>query len=248
VDTSANPLCQLTFSPNSQHLATISDQALQICAAETGVPVQSIGGLSYRATQLAFSPDGQWVAANSLANGTVGVWGVNGGSLRFEAGRYVSRLSFSRDGQWLATAARQGNARLQLWRLSNGTLAQTLQGHQLDISALAFSPDGQMLASGEGGFSGSSTAVRLWRISDGTLLHTLGDHPNRIADLLFSADGQMLYAASGDTVYAWRVGDGALAGRYAGHTDYVYSLALSPDGAQLATGSFDGTVRLWPAR
>jgi len=80
-----------------------------------------------------------------------------------------------------------------------GAEANANNGTFFGVTSLAFSPDGQTLASG-----GGNATVRLWRISDGTLLHTLegnlddniigGDYETHLA---FSPDGQILAISAG---------------------------------------------------
>ena len=112
---------------------------------------------------------------------------------------------------------------------------RTLEYHG-QVSSVAFSPDGQILASGS-----SDYTVCLWRVSDGALLRTLEGHADRVSSVAFSPDGQMLASGSVDTVRLWRVSDGALLRSLEGYG----SVAFSPDGQTLAAGSSDYTVRLW---
>ncbi|MDE3091595.1 MAG: PD40 domain-containing protein, partial [Chloroflexota bacterium] len=88
-------------------------------------------------------------------------------------------------------------------------LLRTLIGHRNNINAIAFSPDGTMLA------SASSDSVLLWRVSDGTLLRTLRREGGggESVSVAFSPDGARL--ASGTTgtdasIHLWRVSDGSL--------------------------------------
>jgi len=70
------------------------------------------------------------------------------------------------------------------------------------VKSVAFSPDGQNLASGS-----DDTTVRLWRVSDGALLRILVGHTNWVSSVVFSPDGQTLASGSWDkTVRLWKSG------------------------------------------
>jgi WD40 repeat protein len=64
----------------------------------------------------------------------------------------------------------------------------------------------------------------------------------------FSPDGARLASAGQDAVRLWDVATREPRGELRGHTGYVFSVAYSAAGDLIATGSADGTVRLWDAR
>jgi len=77
----------------------------------------------------------------------------------------------------------------------------TLVGHTDPVYDVAFSPDGQTLASGSWDYT-----VWLWRVSDGTPLRTLEGHTNWVSSVAFSPDGQTLVSGSWDyTVRLWQI-------------------------------------------
>jgi WD40 repeat protein len=69
---------------------------------------------------------------------------------------------------------------IRLWRVSDGAQLITLRGHTSDVTSVAFSPDGNLIAS-----ASSDRTIRLWRVSDGVLLRTLTGHTNMSTVLPF---------------------------------------------------------------
>jgi WD40 repeat protein len=109
-------------------------------------------------------------------------------------------------------------------------------GHAASANAVAFSPDGQLLASG-----GSDYVVKVWRVSDGSPVTTLTGFTDRVTSVAFSHDGSKLAAGSTDrTVKVWNVADWSLA-RTVNNTDFILGLAFSPDDTRLAeAGGYSG--------
>ncbi len=120
------------------------------------------------------------------------------------------------------------------------SLIRTLEGHTDFVYSVAFSPDGQTLAS-----ASNDKTVKLWRVSDGSLIRTL-QGTSSVESVVFSPDGQTLASGSADnTVRLWRVADGSLIRTLDSYTYGVQSVVFSPDGQTLASASDDKTVKLW---
>ena len=125
--------------------------------------------------------------------------------------------------------------------ISEAADAEILRGHTGYVSSVAFSSDGQTLASGS-----YDRTVRLWDVNTGTQLKIITGHTGYVSSVAFSSDGQTLASGSYDrTVRLWDVNTGTQLKIITGHTGYVSSVAFSSDGQTLASGSWDKTVRLW---
>ncbi len=106
---------------------------------------------------------------------------------------------------------------------------------------MAFSPDGQRLASA----SGDGT-LKIWDVASGQQLSTLKGHTSVVYGVVFSPDGQTLASASMDkTVKFWEADSGQELRSLKGHSNAVHSVAFSPDGRRLASSSHDQTVKIW---
>jgi WD40 repeat protein len=137
----------------------------------------------------------------------------------------------SREGQYLET-----------WDVTIGHPEHTLRGHENAVGSLAFSPDGQTLAS-----AGLDSSVKLWDVTNGRERATLRAHTDQVNSVAFSPDGTLLASASHDrTVRIWLSATGSEHAVFHGHAGAVTCAAFSPDGHWVASGSYDKTVRLWP--
>ncbi|MFM8004552.1 MAG: WD40 repeat domain-containing protein, partial [Dolichospermum sp.] len=74
-----------------------------------------------------------------------------------------------------------------------GNLLQTLTGHSNRIRSVAYSPDGQTLASGS-----VDDTIKLWDVKTGNLLQTLSDHSSSVCSVAYSPDGQTQASGSDD--------------------------------------------------
>ncbi|KAK5662998.1 hypothetical protein OQA88_6412 [Cercophora sp. LCS_1] len=102
---------------------------------------------------------------------------------------------------------------------------QTLEGHSNWVKSVAFSPDGQQLASGSG-----DTTVKLWDPASGECVQTLKGHSGSVNSVAFSPDGQQLASGSYDTtVKLWDPASGECVQTFEGHSSSVNSVASSLD-------------------
>jgi WD40 repeat protein len=158
-------------------------------------------------------------------------------------GDYVYALDLSLDGQTAASSEYDGE--VYLWNVDTGQLLHTLT-HGDRPDSLAFSPDGQTLASGNVAFDANST-IKLWSVSDGQLLRTISGYDGYITSVAFSPDGNVLISAASTATFQrrirfWRVSDGALLATLAPGSSAVLSAVFAPDGRSFVYGSSDGTV------
>lgn len=109
------------------------------------------------------------------------------------------------------------------------------------VLSLAFSPDGQLLATGD-----ANGEIRLWQVSNSEPMLIFKGHTDWIRSVAFSPDGQILASGSADQrIRLWSVKTGQCLKTLHAHTHWVQSIAFSRDGHLLVSGSADQTIRVW---
>jgi chemotaxis protein histidine kinase CheA len=126
-------------------------------------------------------------------------------------------------------------------KLSQQKQPRTLHGHTSSVTSVAFSPDGQTLAS-----SSTDHTIKLWAAASGQSVRTLQGHTDAVNSVAFSPDGRTVASGSYDqTIKLWDAATRQNLRTLQDHTGGVNSVAFSPDGRTLASGSADSTIKLW---
>ncbi|PYS84211.1 MAG: hypothetical protein DMF67_05950 [Acidobacteria bacterium] len=235
------PVDAVAFSPDGQWLASASEPPdartilwrVGVWEKAREVPV----GSGY--VNILFSPDSRmfwlgqrWlVATGQPARDDEVTWGSNWNA-------------FSPDGKSIVVVGSDGNVFFcdasSYWTTGRYKLIATQHAHHDNGRAVAFSPDGRLVATG-------ADYIVLWDAATRTKLARL-EHTAIVWSLAFSPDGRWLVSTHGDgAILVWDVAERARAADLGGHSAPVRGVAFSPDGRRVASASEDGSVIVWDA-
>jgi WD40 repeat protein len=210
--------------------------------------VRTLGRVTGRVSDIAFSADGKKVAAatgQQYQNFELRIWEVETGKQLLHITGYKSwaaRIAFSPDGKLIAanatTQPKPNSESFMIWNAHTGDEIRAMSGHRRLVRCLAFSPDGKRIVSGSG-----DKTVRVWDVATGKHLFQLAGHHSETKSVTYSSDGQRIVSASA-------AGTIHICDAMTGHVYLTLSkggygeIALSIDGSCLASASIEG-VKLW---
>ena len=191
---------RVAFSPRGDFLAAGSKDAnIHVWDVKRRVEVAKLQGHRATIRDLAFAPDGKWLATASEENPRLQIW--NAATFKIEhtleghaAGVYA--LAVSADGKKLASASTDGIVRL--WDTESWKEVTTLK-NGTPVYSLAFLPDGTRLAC-----ACANNTSSFWDMATNQLVTELHGHGEYVHQVAFSSDGTRLVSSSGDkTVRVW---------------------------------------------
>ncbi|MGE3820293.1 MAG: WD40 repeat domain-containing serine/threonine protein kinase [Isosphaeraceae bacterium] len=259
----------VAFSPAGRILATTgSDQSLSLVDPITGSQRLAIAGPGVSNGSLTFSPDGGMLVGDG-DDDVLRIWDTNTGKILHALTKFIPVLdqktwkrtyvpasavpisspwafAFSPDGRTLAV---QSYGEVTCWDLATGAPCEPWTRSMSGVNCLAYSPDGQTLATGDN----DRQRIILWDTRTGRARANLREGADSISTLAFSPDGRTLATCGGSgKVTLWDVATAQEMIRLDGHTGSIHHAAFSPDGRTLATAGASadgqrGELRFWRA-
>ncbi len=236
-------VCAVAFSPKDTSFATASSDAVWLWNPITGQPLR-LFKFDYSGAfhGIAFSVDGELLAASESVDTPVVVWRLVGGVMQpaplDSPGGRAYDVAFSLDGTRLPAACDKGM--VVLWDIATSSVLRTL-GPIADECGfgLAFSADSSLLA------AVSSDKILLCDAISGIVLLTIRGRSFGVKYAAFSPDRKQLAVASEGCIRLWDLTSAGAPQSLDDHSREISIVRFSPDGRILESASVDGAVLRW---
>lgn len=254
-----NSIRAVAFDPSGLYLAAITggsslgtDHSIRLWSTATGELLKQSEELGTDLWDIAFSPKGDSLAVG-LQNGGLTIYAIPELSTIQSFGHtgQVNTVAYSPDGIYIAAGVAEAEGgMIYLWNTEQGVLVRRQWAHPYSVPSLAFSNNGQYLASGA-----VDRSVKIWQVSNGQLVRTL-EQAGQGLSVRFSLDstwlGSGMCAQSTSAlrcidgqVWLWSVGDWALDKKLTGPVDWIEAIAFSPDGSLVMGAGRDFALYFW---
>ncbi|MBW4615539.1 MAG: NACHT domain-containing protein [Desmonostoc vinosum HA7617-LM4] len=247
----AEVVTSVAFSPNGEQLVSGSyDQTVKIWDINTGKCLDTLEKHTNRIWSVAFHPQGHLIVSGGDDH-AARVWELQSGQCtKTFQGHSNAVYAIAHSWQQNLLASGHEDQTIKLWDVNLDTPQllkvdlqpfRVLHGHSNRVFSVAFSPDGQFLASGS-----ADRTIKLWSPHTGQCLKTLHGHGSWVWAIAFSPDSNFLASASYDhTIKIWDVHSGECLQTLHEHPGSVLAIAFSQDGKTLFSSGYASIVKRW---
>lgn len=242
------PVTALAFSPDGAAVAVSGYHEVTLWKTADGTLDRRLQGLAERVHEIAYSPDGKWLATASGDPGQFGslkLWIAepNGGGKLvrdlLETSDSVFAVTFSPDSKLVAAAG--ADRAIRIWEVETGKQLALIEDHADWILDLAFSPDGKRLAS-----ASRDKTSKVFDVEKKESLVTFPGHAQTVYAVAFSPDGKLVASGGEDNqIRLWKPDDdGKQARQIGGFGGPVFHIQYTPDGKNLAACASDKNIKI----
>jgi tricorn protease-like protein len=246
------PITALAFSPDGSAVAASGYHEITFWKTEGGALDRRLSGLGERVYDIAYSPDGKWLATASGDPGIFGVaklWlaepGGGGKPVRdlAETQDVVFAVAFSPDSKKVATAG--ADRTIRVFAVETGKLLAQIEDHADWIFGIAFSPDGKRLAS-----ASRDKTSKVFDLEKKESLVTFPAHAQPVYTVSFTPDGKGVATGGEDSrIRIWSPDNDAKGiSELGGFGGTVFKLRYTPSGQNLLAVSADKAIAVFDAK
>ena len=243
------PITALAFAPDGSRVVASGYHELTSWTTVDGAIRDRTKGISERTHDIAFSPDGKWIAAaggDPGQSGSVRLWSV-GSDGKFALAREfpetsdsVFAVAFSPDSTKLAAAG--ADRAVRVWEVATGKDLLTIEDHADWIFDVAWSLDGKRLAT-----ASRDKTSKVFDAEKKEVLATFPAHGDIVYCVAFAPDGKSVVSGGNDNqIRVWNPDEDAKQSKaIGGFGGAVFRLAFAPDGKTLVATGADKTIRVF---
>ena len=233
----------IAYSPDGSEIAVGTTLGVELINASSFEQKDFIPIKAGKCQSIAYSPDGQQIAV--AAGEWVWIWDRRTDeTVELRESHDVNAVQFGPDGRIYAFLL---NGHIDVWdtatlpvALAGSKPARTLHGHRYRVKALAFSPNGALMATGSADYK-----VRLWDAASGEYVRSLTG-AGVVHSVAFTADSRQVVAASEDGVRVWAAESGRIVKTLTAKGNARrFMLVTTAAASEFAIASVDGRVEVW---
>lgn len=218
-------VARVAFSKDSRTILSGSrDASMLLWDTESGKKLQIFRGTTTPLYSVGFSTDSTALESIAWSGKSRSFNLINGQliDLPNKAVKPVSAFAIYQNNPLMAVGERKT---IKLWDMTSNKELISFQGHSETVECLAFSPAGNLVASGS-----DDKTIRVWDVKTGKALHTLFGHTDWVSSVVFSSDGSKIISAGADnSIRIWSVRTGKLLATLYSFTDNTWAV-VDPEG------------------